>query len=330
MAAGARAANRQECKTALQFCPMAHPDWEDIRHFTALARTLNLARAAAELGTSQVTVMRRVRALESALGATLFLRRRDGHRLTSAGAEFHAATGEAGELIRDAVARVAARDRVNSGRVRIVTTELAANWILLPALPAFLSAQPGLQIEIDASPAALSLVDDAETLAVRFRRPDRGPFRIRKLAELPFALYCAPGTPAGAWIDWAGPFSEITLARWLRRAHAGTEPTVAVTTFEGHIRAARAGRGSDGPADVRGRRRPSAATGRGSGAVRVASVAGRSNTDRRNGACAASITVLDKSIQRAVAVKQLSKWVAGQLDVATRSPDRLAQDDCRV
>ena len=224
---------------------MADPDWEDIRHFAALARTLNLGRAAAELGTSQVTVMRRVRALELALGATLFLRRRDGHRLTGAGTEFHAATSEAGEVIRDAVARVAACDRANRGRVRIVTTELA-NWILLPALPAFLAAHPGMQIEIDASPEALSLVEDAETLAVRFRRPDRGPLRIRKLAELSFALYRAPDTPTGAWVDWAGPFAEIALARWLRRAHAGTQPIVTLTTFDGHIRAARAGLGTTG------------------------------------------------------------------------------------
>ena len=57
-------------------------DWEDLRHFLALGQTLNLGRAAALVGGSHVTVSRRVRSLEMALDATLFVRRCDGHRLT--------------------------------------------------------------------------------------------------------------------------------------------------------------------------------------------------------------------------------------------------------
>src|SRR5438105_10355712 len=105
---------------------MSTPDWEDLRHFNMLAQKLNLALAASDLSTSQVTVMRRVKALEAELGATLFLRRRDGHRLTPAGSELFKATREASDLIHDGANRVVARDTGAEGRVRIATTELAA------------------------------------------------------------------------------------------------------------------------------------------------------------------------------------------------------------
>jgi len=225
---------------------MPEPDWEDARHFTALAETLNLARAAAELRTSQVTVMRRVKALERALDVTLFVRRRDGHRLTPAGADLLRSTREAAQLMREGAGRVSGRDRSATGRVRIVTTELAANWILLPRVPAFLTAHPDIKLEIDASPDAVAL-EDVDTLALRFRRPERGKVRMRKLGEMSFSLYgvaalitASAGEPA-PYVGWGGSFAEIGLSRWLRRVHADAPPAFALTTFDGHLKAVRQG-----------------------------------------------------------------------------------------
>ena len=60
-------------------------DWNDLRHFLALAR-LGWARAAgASLGVSHSTVVRRVEALEVRLSARLFDRNREGYSLTEAG-----------------------------------------------------------------------------------------------------------------------------------------------------------------------------------------------------------------------------------------------------
>jgi hypothetical protein len=48
------------------------------------------------------------------------------------------------------------------------------------------------------------------------------------------------------FIGWAGEFEDISLSRWLRRVHNGSDPTLALTTFEGHLKAAKQGLGAAG------------------------------------------------------------------------------------
>lgn len=60
-------------------------DWNDVRHFLALARTGSVRAAGASLGVSHSTVARRVEALEAQLGTRLFDRHRDGYLLTAEG-----------------------------------------------------------------------------------------------------------------------------------------------------------------------------------------------------------------------------------------------------
>ena len=59
--------------------------WDDLRVFLAVAQAGSLRRASRALGVGQPTVIRHVRQLEQSLGARLFERTPDGHRLTDAG-----------------------------------------------------------------------------------------------------------------------------------------------------------------------------------------------------------------------------------------------------
>src|SRR6478672_3135641 len=61
-------------------------DWGDVRVFLAIAREGTLAAAARRLGQSQPTMGRRLRALEQALGQTLFQRTAEGFVPTEEGA----------------------------------------------------------------------------------------------------------------------------------------------------------------------------------------------------------------------------------------------------
>ena len=56
--------------------------WDDVRVFLEVAKTGTLSGAAAALGVDASTVLRRVAALESALGVSLFQRTPRGYALT--------------------------------------------------------------------------------------------------------------------------------------------------------------------------------------------------------------------------------------------------------
>src|ERR1700691_5132930 len=60
-------------------------EWSDLRVFLAVAREGTLGAAARRLGQSQPTMGRRLRALEQAVGYTLFQRTGDGFILTDEG-----------------------------------------------------------------------------------------------------------------------------------------------------------------------------------------------------------------------------------------------------
>ncbi|HET9753793.1 MAG TPA: LysR family transcriptional regulator, partial [Myxococcales bacterium] len=103
------------------------PDWSDLRFVLELARTGTLAAAARKLGVDDTTVGRRLSALERDLGARLFTRTPDGLALTAAGVEMEQA------LLRGEQ-RALGADRKLSGLVRVATTELLGEVIVLPAL----------------------------------------------------------------------------------------------------------------------------------------------------------------------------------------------------
>ena len=116
-------------------------DWNDLRHFLAVARTGTTVGAARETGTSQPTVVRRIAALEAAVGACLFERRRTGYALTDVGREIRPLAErverEAGALA-DALA---AHRRRLAGRIRVTLPEAIAN-AETPTLPDWVTLAP--------------------------------------------------------------------------------------------------------------------------------------------------------------------------------------------
>jgi DNA-binding transcriptional LysR family regulator len=226
-------------------------DWENIKYFLHLADALSLDKAAETLDTSNATVMRRVKALEKQLGTTLFHRQRTGHLLTSSGARLKSRIDEASGLISSACADLSNQDKLVSGDVRITTTEVVAQWVLLPALVEFRKSVPDLCIELDVNPVNIHLNQELDTIAVRFQRPTQQDFVIRKLADITFSLYKARSLkPMSAQIPlalphigWSSMHEQIRLARWQSEIFSLCPPALRVSSMMAQYEACKQGLG---------------------------------------------------------------------------------------
>lgn len=169
---------------------MQHDDWNDYQAFLAVARAGQLARAAQSLGVDATTIGRRIRRLETRIGAHLFERSVQGQQLTEAGEALlaHVETmAHAAEMIGE---RSAATSGV-AGTLRISVSEGFGTWLLARHLPALLDAYPQLTVDLVASSGFLSPSKREADIAVMLSRPKAGPVLARKLSDYALRLYAS-------------------------------------------------------------------------------------------------------------------------------------------
>jgi len=165
-------------------------DWSDLPFFLAVARTGQIARAAAVTGADATTVGRRIRRLEAALGERLFEQDAEGQALTPAGLH----------LLRrvEAMARIAedidpAREPGGDahGSIRASVSEGFGTWFISRHLGELAEAHPRLEVELVATSGFLNPTRRETDLAVLLARPRRGPLVTRKLTDYRLHLYAA-------------------------------------------------------------------------------------------------------------------------------------------
>jgi len=209
-------------------------DWNGLQYVLGLARAGSHAGAARRLGLDATTVARRVRALETALGARLFERGPDGNwRPTQAG-EIAVTRAEAIEAEMAALS-VAVRgiDAAAAGTVRVTAVPLLINRVLVPAAPALMARHPGLELELIADIRDLSLTRREADIAIRLTRP--GPevgdrVVTRRIGTLDYAVYAARDAVDPPWLTYEGSMAHLPQARWMNRAG---ERRSAVTVNDG-------------------------------------------------------------------------------------------------
>ncbi|EGD60583.1 LysR family transcriptional regulator [Novosphingobium nitrogenifigens DSM 19370] len=171
---------------------MQAPDWNDYQAFLAVARSGQLARAGASLGCDATTIGRRLRRLETRLGATLFEQTREGQILTEAG-EALLAEVEAMAQAASRIAEQASGGGGPAGHLRVSLTEGFATALVAPAFKSFVEAFPRLTIDLVASSGLLSPSKREADLAVTLSRPRAGPVIAGKLSDYTLGLYATRG-----------------------------------------------------------------------------------------------------------------------------------------
>jgi DNA-binding transcriptional LysR family regulator len=215
-------------------------DWNDVRHFLAVARGGSTLAASVELKVSQPTVARRITALEEALGVPLFERRQDGYRPTEEGAAL-VPMAEAIERSATAFADGArARARNLQGSIRLTCPEMTAPHIG-PLLVEFRKLHPDIRVDMVATEAFLDLAIGEADIAIRGSTapPQGAGLYARKLMDVPALVYCSRAyADANGWprspnelsghaiLAGDGPFGEVPPIRWIEEV-APNAPVVA-------------------------------------------------------------------------------------------------------
>jgi LysR family transcriptional regulator, glycine cleavage system transcriptional activator len=171
------------------------PPLNALKVFEAAARRESFTRAAEELSVTQAAVSQQVKALEVALGITLFNRERQRLVITDAGREYLA-------VIRDALDRISVgTDRLvqrRSARILTVSTspDFAAKW-LVHRLGRFAENHPDIDLRVSASTHHVDLARDQVDLAVRHGEGDWAGLEVVRLCSERLFPVCSPKLVGG-------------------------------------------------------------------------------------------------------------------------------------
>jgi DNA-binding transcriptional LysR family regulator len=120
----------------------------DLVAFLAVAREASFTRAAVKLGLSQSALSHIIRGLESRMGLRLLARTTRSVAPTAAGARLLETLGpRLDEIDAELLALSALRD-TPAGTIRLTCGDNAADTVILPQLPGFLTAYPLIKVEI--------------------------------------------------------------------------------------------------------------------------------------------------------------------------------------
>ncbi|WP_326523410.1 LysR family transcriptional regulator [Sphingomonas sp.] len=180
---------------------MRLPDFEAWAIFACVIEHRSFSAAADAIGVSKATVSKAIARLEASLGTTLFHRTSRRLSLTDSGT---ALAERAARILAEAQgAEEAARDAATApaGLVRIAAPITFGIRFVADAVADFLTAHPGIEIDLRLSDARVDIVADGFDIALRIADLPDSSLRARRLAPVTVRVVAAPaylerhGTP---------------------------------------------------------------------------------------------------------------------------------------
>jgi DNA-binding transcriptional LysR family regulator len=167
-------------------------DWNDLKHFLAVARHGSTLAAAKALGLSQSTVHRRLDELEKRLDRQLVTRHPSGYKLTEMGRDMVAYAARVEEAALDFERHLAASDLGLAGTVRITCPVAVGARLMRSSLIAkFNQRYPDLRVEFILNDVLFDLAKGEADIAIRATAPYDDALFGRKIADSPWAIYAS-------------------------------------------------------------------------------------------------------------------------------------------
>ena len=219
-------------------------NWDDLRIFLAVARTQNMAAAAARLAIDATTVGRRVRRLEADLDVTLFEAGPRGQALTEGGRRLLDYAEAAEHAAAQAKSDVAGERGLLAGTVRVSIAEGLGTWLVARHLREFHVSNPMIRVDLVATNGFLNPSKREADLAIMLARPAKGPLLARKLTDYRLKLYASReyarehGLPSSSrdlaahtLIGYIPDFIYAEELRYLDEIADGLEPTLSSSSI---------------------------------------------------------------------------------------------------
>lgn len=185
-------------------------DWGDIQFFLAVAETGAIGGAAQRLQVNHSTVLRRIAQLERSLGARLFDRLPSGYALTASGNALAEHLAGLSEQVEATQRHLTGLDPTIEGPVRIASSDIVVEGLLMSVLAQFRRRHPGVQIQLVMNYAFTGLSRHEADIAVR--GADRAPDNLvaRRVGHVETVL-CA----SRHYLERAGTQTPLSEHRWV-------------------------------------------------------------------------------------------------------------------
>jgi len=203
------------------------------------------------MGVEQSTISRRVKRLEEALGVRLFERHPDGLRPTAMAETLQVPALAAAQQIK-AMQDAARQADTRGGLVRVALTETMAELLVVPAMGAFLVANPDVRLELLTALPLVDLSRNEADIAIRNVRPQGSGLVSRKVATLEFApfahrdYWAKTASRSPERLDWIvvaePPQIKLPEQDWYAE-HVDAAPRITTSTFKAQIEAVQRGLG---------------------------------------------------------------------------------------
>lgn len=166
-------------------------NWDDLKVLLALSRAGSTRKAAATLGVSNTTVMRRLESLEEQVGGRLFDRTPDGFRVTPLADQLLPTASEVEEILTEAQRQVTGKDADLSGRIKLSLPAVPVTHVA-EAVSEFAIEYPRIELDISVSDLPVDLARREADIAVRgipkHKRPPKDIVGI-KLGRISMGYY---------------------------------------------------------------------------------------------------------------------------------------------